>query len=61
MTAPDPIRVLVVDDHAVVRRGVVAYLEALEDVAVPARPATGRRRWTCWPGPPRTGNCPTSC
>ena len=34
MTAPDPIRVLVVDDHAVVRRGVVAYLEALEDVAV---------------------------
>ena len=36
MTAPDPIRVLVVDDHAVVRRGVVAYLEALEDVDVSA-------------------------
>lgn len=34
MTTPDQIRVLVVDDHAVVRRGVIAYLEALEDVAV---------------------------
>ena len=34
MTTSDPIRVLVDDDHAVVRRGVVAYLEALEDVEV---------------------------
>lgn len=35
MSAPAPgIKVLVVDDHAVVRRGVVAYLEALEDVVV---------------------------
>ncbi|SOD98392.1 response regulator [Blastococcus haudaquaticus] len=34
MTTSLPIRVLVVDDHAVVRRGVVAYLEALEDVEV---------------------------
>jgi DNA-binding NarL/FixJ family response regulator len=42
MTAPTPIRVLVVDDHAVVRRGVVAYLEALEDVAVAGEAGTGR-------------------
>ncbi len=34
MTTDKPIRVLVVDDHAVVRRGVVAYLEALEDLDV---------------------------
>jgi DNA-binding NarL/FixJ family response regulator len=41
VTAPAPIRVLVVDDHAVVRRGVVAYLEALEDVAVAGEAGTG--------------------
>jgi DNA-binding NarL/FixJ family response regulator len=38
---PGPIQVLVVDDHAVVRRGVVAYLEALEDVAVAGEAGTG--------------------
>jgi DNA-binding NarL/FixJ family response regulator len=42
VTAPEPIAVLVVDDHAVVRRGVVAYLEALEDVAVAGEAADGR-------------------
>ena len=44
MTAPGPhpIRVLVVDDHAVVRRGVVAYLDALEDVAVAGEAGTGQ-------------------
>jgi DNA-binding NarL/FixJ family response regulator len=41
VTAPAPIQVLVVDDHAVVRRGVVAYLEALEDVAVAGEAGTG--------------------
>jgi DNA-binding NarL/FixJ family response regulator len=41
VTGPDLIRVLVVDDHAVVRRGVVAYLEALEDVAVAGEAGTG--------------------
>ena len=41
MTEPTPIQVLVVDDHAVVRRGVVAYLEALEDVAVAGEAGTG--------------------
>jgi DNA-binding NarL/FixJ family response regulator len=41
VTAATPIQVLVVDDHAVVRRGVVAYLEALEDVAVAGEAGTG--------------------
>jgi DNA-binding NarL/FixJ family response regulator len=41
MSGPDSLRVLVVDDHAVVRRGVVAYLEALEDVAVAGEAGTG--------------------
>jgi DNA-binding NarL/FixJ family response regulator len=41
VSAPTPIQVLVVDDHAVVRRGVVAYLEALEDVTVAGEAGTG--------------------
>ncbi|NEK59425.1 response regulator transcription factor [Geodermatophilus sabuli] len=41
MTAPE-LTVLVVDDHAVVRRGVVAYLEALGDVAVAGEAADGQ-------------------
>ncbi|WP_308470185.1 response regulator transcription factor [Kineococcus rubinsiae] len=36
------LRVLVVDDHAVVRRGVVAYLDALEDVEVAGEAGDGR-------------------
>jgi DNA-binding NarL/FixJ family response regulator len=36
-----PLRVLVVDDHAVLRRGVVAYLAALEDVQVAGEAADG--------------------
>ena len=43
MTTADPIRVLVVDDHAVVRRGVVAYLEALEDVEVADEAGDGQQ------------------
>jgi DNA-binding NarL/FixJ family response regulator len=42
VTAPEAIRVLVVDDHTVVRRGVVAYLEALEDVDVAGEAGNGR-------------------
>lgn len=37
-----PIRVFVVDDHAVVRRGVVAYLEVLDDVEVAGEAADGK-------------------
>jgi DNA-binding NarL/FixJ family response regulator len=42
VSGDSPIQVLVVDDHAVVRRGVVAYLEALEDVAVAGEAGTGQ-------------------
>jgi DNA-binding NarL/FixJ family response regulator len=42
VTAPEAIRVLVVDDHTVVRRGVVAYLEALEDVDVAGEAGNGQ-------------------
>lgn len=41
------IGVLVVDDHAVVRRGVVAYLEALENVEVVGEAANGREAVDC--------------
>ena len=37
-----PVRVMIVDDHAVVRRGVRAYLEALDDMAVAAEAADGQ-------------------
>lgn len=36
-----PIRVLIVDDHAVVRRGIRAYLEVLGDLEVAAEAANG--------------------
>jgi DNA-binding NarL/FixJ family response regulator len=35
------LRVLVVDDHAVVRRGVIAYLDVLDDVEVAGEAADG--------------------
>jgi DNA-binding NarL/FixJ family response regulator len=38
----NPIRVLVVDDHAVVRRGVMGYLEVLDDVEVAGEAADGK-------------------
>ncbi|HLU54060.1 MAG TPA: response regulator transcription factor [Pseudonocardia sp.] len=42
MTAPAPLRVLVVDDHSVVRRGVVAYLDVLDDIEVAGEATDGR-------------------
>jgi DNA-binding NarL/FixJ family response regulator len=42
MTAPAPLRVLVVDDHSVVRRGVVSYLDVLDDVEVAGEATDGR-------------------
>ncbi|GAA3093223.1 MULTISPECIES: response regulator transcription factor [Nonomuraea] len=41
------IGVLVVDDHTVVRRGVTAYLEALENVEVAGEAANGREALDC--------------
>lgn len=41
MSGP-PVRVMIVDDHAVVRRGVRAYLEALDEMTVAAEAADGQ-------------------
>lgn len=40
--ATHPVRVFVVDDHAVVRRGIRAYLDVLDDVEVVAEAGDGR-------------------
>ena len=40
---PDPVRVFLVDDHRVVRRGVMAYLELLADIAVIGDAQDGRQ------------------
>ena len=37
-----PVRVMIVDDHAVVRRGIRAYLEVLDDMQVVAEAADGQ-------------------
>jgi DNA-binding NarL/FixJ family response regulator len=42
VSGPTAVRVLVVDDHAVLRRGVVAYLEALADVEVAGEASDGQ-------------------
>lgn len=41
MSQSDPIRVLVVDDHAVVRSGLAAFLLAFEDLELVGQAATG--------------------
>ena len=42
MTATAALRVLVVDDHSVVRRGVVSYLDVLDDVDVAGEATDGK-------------------
>lgn len=41
-TEPGPTRVLIVDDHAVVRRGIRAYLDVLDDMEVAEEAANGQ-------------------
>jgi DNA-binding NarL/FixJ family response regulator len=43
----DPIGVFLVDDHRVVRRGVMAYLELLEDIVVVGDAGNGRDALDC--------------
>src|SRR4051794_37998468 len=43
MTEEAPIRVLLVDDHAVVRRGMSAYLDMLDDIEVVGEAVNGRQ------------------
>jgi DNA-binding NarL/FixJ family response regulator len=42
MAEASPIQVLLVDDHAVVRRGIEAYLEMVDDIEMLGEAATGR-------------------
>ena len=42
MTDSQPIRVLLVDDHAVVRRGLLGFLELLDDITVVGEADNGR-------------------
>ena len=42
MTTAPPIRVLLVDDHAVVRRGLRSFLELLDDITVVGEAENGR-------------------
>lgn len=52
----EPIRVLVVDDHALFRRGLEIVLQQEEDIQVVGEAGTARRPWTR-----RRTCCPTSC
>jgi NarL family two-component system response regulator LiaR len=42
MDTPDPIRVMIVDDHAMVRRGLAAFLKANVDLALVGEAGNGR-------------------
>ena len=42
MQQPPPVRVFVVDDHAVVRRGLRAYLESVDSMEVVGEAADGQ-------------------
>lgn len=50
----DPIRVLLVDDHPLVRDGVRMRLEATPHIRVAAEAAACRRPWSSPPPWPRT-------
>jgi DNA-binding NarL/FixJ family response regulator len=43
LTAPEKIRVFLVDDHAMVRAGLVGYLEMVEDIIVVGEADNGQR------------------
>ena len=54
MTETKPIRVMLVDDHAVVRSGLSAFLLGYDDLELVAEASGGRARHTPLPtGPPR--------
>ena len=50
-TAPARIRVLLVDDHAVVRRGLLGFFELLDDIEVVGEAENGRRGRRAGRGP----------
>jgi DNA-binding NarL/FixJ family response regulator len=57
----EQIRVLVVDDHAVVRRGLLAFLAGESDLDVVGEAREEPRRSTSSHNWTPTGSAPTSC
>ena len=47
MNAPDSIRVLVADDHAIVRKGVRAMLEVVPDIEMVGEATNGHEANRC--------------
>jgi DNA-binding NarL/FixJ family response regulator len=47
MTEAESIGVLLVDDHAMVRRGIEAYLDVLDDIEIMGEAATGNEALDC--------------
>ena len=43
MTEPHPIRVIIVDDHAVVRSGLSAFMLAFDDLELVGEAASGEQ------------------
>jgi len=47
MSAAKPIRIMLVDDHDMVRRGLAVFLEAFPDMELVGEAANGLERLTC--------------
>ena len=54
MPEPEPIRVLLVDDHGVVRRGMRGFFDLIDDIQVVGEAADGTRRSRGRASSPRT-------
>jgi hypothetical protein len=56
----ETIRVFLVDDHTVVRRGMRAFFSMLDDIEVLGERPTAGRPSTSWRYSPPTTTCPMS-
>ena len=61
MEASEPIRVLVVDDHRVVREGLRSYLELVDDIEMVGEAPTADLLSTIWRVRRRRAAYPTWC
>ncbi len=59
MSVRAPIRVFLLDDHEVVRRGLRDLLDSEPDISVVGEPALQRRRWPADRRSVRTSPCST--
>jgi len=62
MTTPPagaPLRLVIADDQASVRQGLVLLLNAVPDIEVVGAAADGSRPWTSWPSTTPTRSCST--